>query len=1280
MYKVYDKSGNIRCETTTVEFNGTWKSVGKLTATIYSPVPIEFANGDYITYRDVKYTLRYLPSVKKQATKLSYGQAFVYDNMIFYAASDDLTRCMFLDIVPSDNKIHYTELPNFSFYCTKANDFAERLQANLDRLYTGDSKFTVTVATECPTIKAQSLSFSNVSCWDALAQTCTTLKIDFITRDRLIKIGGKGDTVPYQFVYQSGLTDVTRTANENNAIITRLRAYGNTRNLPYRYYNNRSLYPAVGNGIPDGMYLPNLMLPGLRETSTGYNNRPVGHDDIWEAWDGLGDVYIEKTDSETEYGINEGTVFFNGENTDLDDIYPSLEGMTQAQLVEAGVPCTLDSGDNGNLDEIKSAKALPDDGVLPAEDSETKLEPYFYISIKDIGFDINNYKTTETVSIEMKTGACAGRAFEVVTCDKNGNAYDLKCKRTDDESVMMAYPNTTFTIAAGDKFVITGITLPEAYIKAAEIRLRDAACVYLLDNCKTKFTYTPNIDNIFIERNPTLRNYFYEGNVISIYDADLDISVSVTISNVTIKEGDKYEPQYSITLSDEVEGTMAERVASVSDKVNQIEQSIGGDSVDLIKRNDYTQPTDYNAYSSLRSRTEFISKIDDDTAQGKIAFKKGASFGSYATGLTGYGGNVDEGGNGELESLSLRRWLEVPELRFNRVDTISGELWNAPGFGTIKTVTIGEAGNSGTIELKLEDDEYATIAAGDICRGSYINTGGASSTSNDECGFNKMKGFLTSYFKVDSVTTNTKGSCVFNFTSATFTSGDSVYLSPNPCEMMKFAVYGSFTDTTRQASAYHTRTYTRYLRGVNTWIITAANIAAQEGLLDGLTITKSDGSVYNLGGYGAYYNDNIYIKGGFMQLTDESKNDLKQEIGNYSAWLSSYAKSINVDENGRIVGGLVTDGIYFLNTAVFAMKADSYLTLADTAASGKYTVSLQCDGCLASLINGQVCITSITGLSAGDAPARDLTVADAVKKCTVCVSIDCEGVAAFKFNYVITCLHPKNGAKGDKGRMARPRGEWVSTVEYVYDDDYIDIVYHNSTWWACSATCTGVEPTSANSGYWQVASQYEFVATKVLLAESGYIKYMGSNYQETYNKAGQKVSSWNAEGDGEIIQYYPESGRKRMYFGAGVWYYYNDDATNSVAWSLGSDGNISTSSTDDWRKMILAPWSAGCTQTGDALTDGVTYKVFEAGGQSPYRKYAGLTVSSTVDDSTAPNAVAATSYIADGEYTSNVAVSGITLSQTDTTITKEYARAKFTYSGGYCIATEQVYYDITTNK
>jgi hypothetical protein len=725
MYKVYDKSGNIRCETTTVEFNGTWKSVGKLTATIYSPVPIEFANGDYITYRDVKYTLRYLPSVKKQATKLSYGQAFVYDNMIFYAASDDLTRCMFLDIVPSDNKIHYTELPNFSFYCTKANDFAERLQANLDRLYTGDSKFTVTVATECPTIKAQSLSFSNVSCWDALAQTCTTLKIDFITRDRLIKIGGKGDTVPYQFVYQSGLTDVTRTANENNAIITRLRAYGNTRNLPYRYYNNRSLYPAVGNGIPDGMYLPNLMLPGLRETSTGYNNRPVGHDDIWEAWDGLGDVYIEKTDSETEYGINEGTVFFNGENTDLDDIYPSLEGMTQAQLVEAGVPCTLDSGDNGNLDEIKSAKALPDDGVLPAEDSETKLEPYFYISIKDIGFDINNYKTTETVSIEMKTGACAGRAFEVVTCDKNGNAYDLKCKRTDDESVMMAYPNTTFTIAAGDKFVITGITLPEAYIKAAEIRLRDAACVYLLDNCKTKFTYTPNIDNIFIERNPTLRNYFYEGNVISIYDADLDISVSVTISNVTIKEGDKYEPQYSITLSDEVEGTMAERVASVSDKVNQIEQSIGGDSVDLIKRNDYTQPTDYNAYSSLRSRTEFISKIDDDTAQGKIAFKKGASFGSYATGLTGYGGNVDEGGNGELESLSLRRWLEVPELRFNRVDTISGELWNAPGFGTIKTVTIGEAGNSGTIELKLEDDEYATIAAGDICRGSYINTGGA---------------------------------------------------------------------------------------------------------------------------------------------------------------------------------------------------------------------------------------------------------------------------------------------------------------------------------------------------------------------------------------------------------------------------------------------------------------------------------------------------------------------------------------------------------------------------
>lgn len=45
-----------------------------------------------------------------------------------------------------------------------------------------------------------------------------------------------------------------------------------------------------------------------------------------------------------------------------------------------------------------------------------------------------------------------------------------------------------------------------------------------------------------------------------------------------------------------------------------------------------------------------------------MTFNAGAQFGpSYASGITGVGGFINEKGAGELESLFIRRFLEVPE-------------------------------------------------------------------------------------------------------------------------------------------------------------------------------------------------------------------------------------------------------------------------------------------------------------------------------------------------------------------------------------------------------------------------------------------------------------------------------------------------------------------------------------------------------------------------------------------------------------------------------------------
>lgn len=198
MYSILDKYGNKRCDVNSLEYRGEFMSVSSVVVTIKSNKPIEFANGDYIVFRGEEFTLRYTPAILKQARKDTYGEAFVYENMVFYAASDELTRCDFLDVVKSDNNIHYTSLPNFSFYAESVQELADRIQANLNRLYKGDKAWSVTVANGTAS-KPHNFSCSNIKCWDALVLANTELDLNFVIRGRNIIIGDTGSVIDNNF-------------------------------------------------------------------------------------------------------------------------------------------------------------------------------------------------------------------------------------------------------------------------------------------------------------------------------------------------------------------------------------------------------------------------------------------------------------------------------------------------------------------------------------------------------------------------------------------------------------------------------------------------------------------------------------------------------------------------------------------------------------------------------------------------------------------------------------------------------------------------------------------------------------------------------------------------------------------------------------------------------------------------------------------------------------------------------------------------------------------------
>lgn len=373
----------------------------------------------------------------------------------------------------------------------------------------------------------------------------------------------------------------------------------------------------------------------------------------------------------------------------------------------------------------------------------------------------------------------------------------------------------------------------------------------------------------------------------------------------------------------------------------------------------------------------FLSKLYDDTAAGIITFNgglrsnkmtylnQGVQIGTFVTGMIGgTGAQIDKDGRGEMTSLILREFLEVPELRFNKIDVVSGELWNSIAFGTIEDVDLVNQ----IVTLKLEDGEYSGIHVNDICRGIFHNFDGVNNTETgtDDCGFDKVQGFTTSYFTPIEVLDARGKQFRYSLKQGT---------TQHPCKSMKFAVYGNFTDETRQDSAYSTRQYKRYLKKVNTWHINPAkNIASQFGLLDGLNIpgAPNDG---NLAGNGAYIS-NIYLTDAYVQFTPEQVEDLHGQDA-YSVSLTRTEGSIIVDNEFNIITDYQQQEQFTFE--VQAWRGKTPLTYNTTVDRDTFFCTWESNGIECRVDNGKFTITKITNI-------HDMKLL---------VYVHCEGIAIF---------------------------------------------------------------------------------------------------------------------------------------------------------------------------------------------------------------------------------------------------------------------------------------------
>ncbi|MBR6417916.1 MAG: hypothetical protein IKS36_03815, partial [Bacteroidales bacterium] len=274
-WKVYSTKGVEKAQVKELELHDEWMAECYLTVTVKSANPVSFQIGDYINYRGERYSINYDPTVLKKARKGTYGEGFIYDSIKFVSDSQSkIVGCDFTDIVLDDNQMHYTGLPTFPFYCESVDDLLDRVQACLEELYPGrfiliglntarNAQRGLAVGRENDFVNAYkqyvdptgaektdsygktsvALSVDNITCWEAITKINSDFGLNFIMRGDVVIAGINGVFTPDTFRYGkgNGLYEIERISEQDQQVITRLKAYGSEENLPNRYYAELNL-------------------------------------------------------------------------------------------------------------------------------------------------------------------------------------------------------------------------------------------------------------------------------------------------------------------------------------------------------------------------------------------------------------------------------------------------------------------------------------------------------------------------------------------------------------------------------------------------------------------------------------------------------------------------------------------------------------------------------------------------------------------------------------------------------------------------------------------------------------------------------------------------------------------------------------------------------------------------------------------------------------------------------------------------------------------------------
>ena len=463
----------------------------------------------------------------------------------------------------------------------------------------------------------------------------------------------------------------------------------------------------------------------------------------------------------------------------FEDIKPTIKGIINEDGKEIGqfLDVAFDANDH---DFLKGESLGGDADQFESEmSSDSEYEhPYFfaklprtYVSGEDgYSFNLFNSASPDEMVISMTSGVCGGCRFQImvdegtkknpVVIDEKGDPkrdkfgrivvmgtstagaedkyQDIQqntaanevwvclLKETDTYGILMPNANQNLRPKANDTFVLLNIYLPTVYVQDAEDRLSKAVIKAMHDANSEKFNFSIKFSRIYFAENPLVLSSISENAQIKLrYNGQI---IALYVSSYSYKvDADEVLPEVTVELSDDVmvNGIYSQNIET--DIAASISNISGGSGTYLIGTGDNTPASDVNAYSALRAREEFVSKISDDVIRGFIEMMAGLKVngglnadeiyaqskmvvGQYLRGVVGSSQGVHIGADGSIyaRSLYLDETLFVPSIQFNRAIVLLGIFIVAPSAGEIEKVekdqAVDEQGR--LLYHKLSDEGY----------------------------------------------------------------------------------------------------------------------------------------------------------------------------------------------------------------------------------------------------------------------------------------------------------------------------------------------------------------------------------------------------------------------------------------------------------------------------------------------------------------------------------------------------------------------------------------------